>query len=149
MKNRYLLYLSLLIMSLNTSLAQQLDELKWKNRVLILKSTNKNNELISRQLEAFENDKDGMVERKLVVYVIQGNDIRFIDFKSKQPKQMDKENIRKSGQKLFETKSESEVILIGLDGTVKLRQTDFLPLENLFTRIDGMPMRRAEIRGKN
>ena len=50
---------------------------------------------------------------------------------------------------LFEKYSENgqfEVILIGLDGGVKLRKSELLSSEELFTVIDGMPMRRAEIR---
>ncbi|MEO0341702.1 MAG: DUF4174 domain-containing protein, partial [Bacteroidota bacterium] len=39
-------------------------------------------------------------------------------------------------------------ILIGKDGGVKLRSTSVVPLDDLFALIDGMPMRRAEIRRK-
>ena len=38
-----------------------------------------------------------------------------------------------------------EVILIGLDGGEKLRQTKVLETDKLFAIIDGMPMRRSEI----
>ena len=44
------------------------------------------------------------------------------------------------------TKKPIEIILIGLDGGVKLHQTKLLNLEKLFTLIDGMPMRKAEIK---
>ena len=39
-----------------------------------------------------------------------------------------------------------EVILIGLDGGVKLRDTKLVSTETLFALIDGMPMRKAELR---
>jgi len=38
-----------------------------------------------------------------------------------------------------------EIMLIGLDGGVKLRQSKFLSNEDLFARIDQMPMRRDEL----
>ena len=39
-----------------------------------------------------------------------------------------------------------EVVLIGLDGGIKLRQTKLVSLDKLFTLIDGMPMRRNELK---
>tara|TARA_R100000655_G_scaffold50812_2_gene88419 strand:+ start:997 stop:1275 length:279 start_codon:yes stop_codon:yes gene_type:complete len=44
------------------------------------------------------------------------------------------------------TKTEFEVFLLGLDGGIKLRQQEILQTEKLFSLIDGMPMRKAEIR---
>jgi len=38
--------------------------------------------------------------------------------------------------------------LIGLDGGVKYRSTSAVPLEELWTLIDGMPMRRAELKNQ-
>jgi hypothetical protein len=42
---------------------------------------------------------------------------------------------------------QNEIVLIGLDGGVKLRQNEFLGCEDLFAIIDGMPMRRRELKG--
>jgi len=39
--------------------------------------------------------------------------------------------------------------LIGLDGGIKLEQNRVLSSEKLFTVIDGMPMRKNEIRKNN
>ncbi len=45
------------------------------------------------------------------------------------------------------------LVLLGKDGTEKLRSTEPVPLRELFGLIDGMPMRQAELRerkkGKN
>lgn len=43
-------------------------------------------------------------------------------------------------------KSDFEVILIGLDGGVKLRQTEALETKKLFDLINSVPMRQAEMR---
>jgi hypothetical protein len=39
-----------------------------------------------------------------------------------------------------------EIILIGLDGGIKLRKNDIVSREELFSIIDAMPMRRNEMR---
>jgi len=41
-----------------------------------------------------------------------------------------------------------EILLIGLDGGVKLRQDEVIDTETLFARIDAMPMRRQELNNK-
>ena len=41
-----------------------------------------------------------------------------------------------------------EILLIGLDGGVKLRQDEVIDTETLFARIDAMPMRRQELENK-
>ena len=40
-------------------------------------------------------------------------------------------------------------MLIGLDGGIKLEQIQILSAEKLFAIIDGMPMRKREIRKNN
>ncbi|MGH3145833.1 MAG: DUF4174 domain-containing protein [Rubrobacter sp.] len=42
-----------------------------------------------------------------------------------------------------------EVVLVGLDGTAKFRSREPVRAPDLFSRIDAMPMRRREMRGKN
>ena len=51
-------------------------------------------------------------------------------------------------KKFKKTKNGFEIILIGLDGGIKLRQNELLSTRKLFELIDGMPMRQAEIRNK-
>ena len=45
------------------------------------------------------------------------------------------------------TDSGFEVVLLGLDGGIKLQQGELLQLERLYAIIDAMPMRRREIEG--
>lgn len=64
---------------------------------------------------------------------------------------LDGENKKKSGRLYKEYKKTDagfEVILLGLDGGVKLRQNELLQLEKLYGTIDVMPMRRQEIKRK-
>ncbi|WP_369680359.1 DUF4174 domain-containing protein [Winogradskyella luteola] len=41
---------------------------------------------------------------------------------------------------------EFKVVLIGLDGGMKLSQNNILTAENLFSKIDSMPLRNREIK---
>lgn len=49
---------------------------------------------------------------------------------------------------IFSAKNEFEVILIGLDGSIKLRQMEVLSKEDLIAIIDAMPMRKSEIKNR-
>ena len=51
--------------------------------------------------------------------------------------------------KILNDKEDFEVILIGLDGGIKLQQTEVLKKEALFNIVDAMPMRRNELNRKN
>jgi len=131
----------LVLFGTSISFAQNLEQHEWKNRVLIV--TVKNIELLQPQIDLLNKDIKGLKERKLVVYKVNPeqyakgiNSKRWISNKT-------------FYSKLKQTSKDFEVILIGLDGGVKLRQTSLLSLEKLFALIDGMPMRRAEIRNKN
>ena len=50
--------------------------------------------------------------------------------------------------KYLDAKKEFEVILLGLDGGVKLERDEEIPLAELFRVIDAMPMRASEMRNK-
>ncbi|MEM9823617.1 MAG: DUF4174 domain-containing protein [Bacteroidota bacterium] len=49
-------------------------------------------------------------------------------------------------QKYHQSKAPFEVLLLGLDGGVKLQQPEVLSCTELFAIIDRMPMRRQELR---
>lgn len=121
--------------------AQDLSQHLWKNRVILILS--EDNSAFERQMLAFKTNEKGMNERSLIVYHLKSDEFQQV---------MPKSEVRKSGN-LFEKYKKAniafEVILIGLDGGIKLRQTDFLSCEKLFATIDSMPMRSAEIRNRD
>ena len=116
---------------------QNLQKHLWKDRVLIIMSENAQNELYQRQIKILQNDTQGLKERKLVIYSYfnDGNKIGFSaiikPFKIK-GKRKDKTHF--------------SIALIGLDGGKKLQQKSILTKEKLFAIIDGMPMRRRELK---
>ncbi|NQX78085.1 DUF4174 domain-containing protein [Gilvibacter sp.] len=145
MGNRIALLLAIVLtimLTQNTS-GQDLSVHKWKERILVVKSNEADNEVLQKQLEQFKGAEAGLKERKLVLYVIRDSEYDFVDYTA----DLNREDGQlKEGaiQRLFKSSKDFEVLLIGLDGGVKLRQTEILTREELFRTIDAMPMRRSE-----
>ncbi len=124
------------------STAQEISSHKWENRVLIVLTEDSGNPLLKKQIEELEKHTAGLSERKLIVY---------ISTPQKFKKGLDSESWETSSEiysQFKNSKSDIEIILVGLDGGVKSRNGDFTPAQNIFALIDGMPMRRQEIRKK-
>lgn len=121
--------------------AQNLSQHLWKNRIILILS--EDTAAFQQQMLAFKTNEKGMNERSLIVYHLKSDEYEQV---------MPKNDVRKTTN-LFEKYKQVnvpfEVILIGLDGSIKLRQKDFLSCEKLFATIDSMPMRSAEIKNRN
>lgn len=131
----------LVLFSTSISFSQDLEQHEWKNRLLIV--TAENSDIMQQQMDVLNNDLKGLKKRKLLIYKVTPTQYA----KGIKSKSWISNKVFYS--KLKRTSKNFEIILIGLDGGVKLRQTELLSLEKLFTLIDGMPMRRAEIRKNN
>jgi len=121
--------------------AQNLSAHQWKNRIILVLVNDAAPAELQTQLTEFRTHSEGMKERKLVVYQVQANQFQ---------RGLSPENEWIVSNKLYQKyKSDDasfEVVLIGLDGGIKLTQSDLLTCEKLFAIIDGMPMRRREMR---
>ena len=84
-----------------------------------------------------------MEERKLIVYQLTPE-----KYKTGMSENPDWQFSGELFKKYKSAKTNFEIILIGLDGGIKLRQQELLTTRDLFAIIDGMPMRRAEMRNK-
>lgn len=113
---------------------------KWKNRIVLVFSPEKSTN-IEKQMAVFSNHQKGMQERDLLVFEIRNESIYHPNGDRDGKKAADR--LR---NKYRIAENEFSVILIGKDGTEKLRQSEVLNAEKLFTIIDGMPMRRQEIK---
>lgn len=114
----------------------------WKDRVVLIYSADEKSVRLKNQLAALKKNKDGLLERKLVVYRFTKEKFA-INFEN---------NWQKSDAMFskFKPKNESfQVLLIGLDGGMKHSQNVLLSSEKLFSIIDGMPMRKREIKKNN
>lgn len=124
---------------------QDLQKHKWENRILIVKTTTATLEVYKSQLNEFVHSYEDLRERKLVLYQIVDDKYKFIDFQKKEDDSL-WEKTNNSDEQFFDEADSFKIILIGLDGGVKLEKRAILKREELFELIDSMPMRRAELR---
>jgi hypothetical protein len=137
-KNYLTLVFSILLFNMN---AQELEQHQWKNRILIIKTNQDSNNVFYKQLAEVLSDKKGIIERKLIIYTANDAILKMLDFSKN--KEVEISNTKDG---ILKPKENFEILLIGLDGGIKLKQDEFLALENLFSLIDGMPMRRQELK---
>jgi len=144
MKLQFVIPFTLFSLFMVNANAQNLSAHQWKNRIILILVNDTTSPELQAQLTEFRTHSAGMKERKLVVYQIQPNQFQ---------RGLNTENQWINSNKLHKKyKSDDnpfEVILIGLDGGIKLTQNDILTCEKLFAIIDAMPMRRRELRRKS
>ena len=141
MKNLFFIFLIMIFSKFSALHAQNLSQHLWKNRVILILS--EDNAAFQRQMLAFKANEKGMYERSLIVYHLKSDEYEQV---------MPKSDVQKSTN-LFKKKNQAnasfELILIGLDGGIKLRQKEFLSCEKLFAIIDSMPMRSSELKNRD
>ena len=111
---------------------------------MIVKTSDIKTKKYQEQLKEFRNSVEELIDRKIIFYKIIGDDFELIDYENSELNNSGKI----SGQlteKILNKKENFEVILVGLDGGLKLQQTEILIKEDLFKIIDSMPMRRDEL----
>ena len=125
-------------------MAQKLSDFKWEKRLLIISNPSNNSEKEVEQLQYLGPLDQDFTERKLLVLKL--NDKTYSVRNSRETTIV---SDPKSIKRLSLSETEFSVLLIGLDGGIKLRQDQIISREDLFAIIDGMPMRRSELRQKN
>ena len=116
------------------------EELKWEKRVLIFSASAPTNVGFKRQEQLLEKGKRGMKERDLVIYKLYND--HWIDPEGKMLSEKQAFAIREAyeiPEGIF------MVVLIGKDGSVKMRKDDIVSSREIFAIIDSMPMRKREI----
>lgn len=122
--------------------SQNMENHLWKHRVLLIYSIDKKNQKPKNQLTILREQKKKLLDRKIVVYSFTEKRYSF-NFENKW------ENTEILYSKFNPKNEPFRVRLIGLDGEIKLEQPTILSTEKLFTIIDGMPIKKREIRNKN
>lgn len=125
--------------------AQNLDKHQWKNRILIIQTAAESTAKYQEQVIEFSNLKTEFIERKLIVYHLIDNKYKVVNF---QKAANDDEVLKAVTNKIFNQKEPFKIILIGLDGGIKLEKKELLKKEELFQLIDSMPMRRYELKDR-
>lgn len=135
--------LFIFVSMMNELNAQFIENYEWKNRVILIFSPSFEHEKLEKQIKIFDQDRQGMMERKLKVIQITPNKMRI-----EKNSISTKKNIEKIYQNFKVNTSSFRLILIGLDGGNKISQSSPITLNKLFGTIDRMPMRRSEIKRK-
>lgn len=118
-----------------------LDDLKWEHRVLVVGAPSPEDERIQNQRQAVTMSASDFIARDMVlVEVFEGPGSTADD------ENIDVESARRLRDRLGILDGTFEVFLIGKDGTVKLRDTEPVPMRQVYALIDTMPMRRREMR---
>lgn len=122
-------------------MAQDLTHYRWKKRLLIIQADQTDQATLKKQLLLLD-DKKGMAERKLAIISISPGYYTIMDFASSDDLYTQRIPLSPDHAipSLFAVK------LIGLDGGIKLERESTITQDELFSIIDGMPMRRAELR---
>lgn len=139
--------LLLLVFSLTLPLMAQsekppanLEQYQWQNRLLLIFADTDSNEYYKKQIREFDGHIAGFQERDLKVFHL------FAQSQSRLGNQpLDKNDVLNLYQKSEVEQGDFSLILIGKDGTEKLRSLRVLPTSKLFSRIDAMPMRQNEM----
>ena len=132
-----ILILTMLI-PLSTVQAQNLSDYQWKNRILILSDTDEQFSNATPAVTTMSKYTEELEERDFLVLLFKEDTFYTTDFK--------KTSI-KSNQSI--PNDFNGYLLIGKDGGVKTRSAYPIVPEELFSLVDGMPMRRAEIRSNH
>ena len=124
------MFLALPLLAFQMTAFLNLDSLRWHYRVVVIFASEGNDRRIQEQNQIVDSHSHGFAERDIKVFRVIGG-------------KPAAEGLR---EKLRTAEKGFAIVLIGKDGTVKLRKTDPLSAEELFRTIDKMPMRKDEMR---
>jgi hypothetical protein len=125
--------------------AQDLDDFRWKNRIVLLFASAEGKSVFTRQVEELKLDPEGLAERDLIIFLVSREQVT--NLLSEISTSLSSERLT---EKYFREDEKFQFILIGKDGGVKLDRSEFVSNDYLYAVIDAMPMRRQEMqRNKN
>ena len=122
--------------------AQDLESLRWKNRVILLYTHSLDHPEYKKMETGLQADAAGVATRKIIIFTIVGEQVS---------RGLPVEIWEKLGPRAGRIPDLAEgfrLELIGLDGGLKYTTTTATSREQLWALIDGMPMRREELRTK-
>jgi len=151
MLKQLIILLSLILLSSATLFGQQqeadsvdLSQYRWEKRILLIFAPDSTNAMYQNQLQDYSKYRAGFEERDLITFhLLRKKSGKLLE------QTLSSENVQELYRQFGVTKNEFTVILIGKDGSEKLRTTDLLPVRKLFSVIDAMPMRQREMRNRS
>lgn len=133
------LCLMAVMLTYTTTMAQNIDSFKWKNRILLLKDSHFNSGKLQEQLKVLQSNPEKLQDRDILIFIL--SDEAVFDTAKSKTKLQSWLIIEEFGLKDFQG-----LILLGKDGGVKLKESFVVSPNSIFNLIDSMPMRRAEIK---
>lgn len=138
----YIFWLTFIPLILSSNFPS-IDESLTQNRVIYLFALSKNEPRLVQQLKFLGENLEGQAERDLVV-----TPTIFVMDKSREKDKTENASIEKHSiaYPFINIRNPFCLILVGKDGTEKLRSYEPLPIKKIFSLIDQMPMRLEEIK---
>lgn len=137
MKSTFIILL--VMIGIPTLSMAQLEQHRWQDRIILIFASSEEEQDFQEQWQDLQKETAGLEERDLVVYTI---------FEDQSPHNLTAASIKQLQKRYHSDQSPFKVLLIGKDGGVKAQQNSPIPGADFFALIDGMPMRRAEMRRK-
>ena len=117
-----------------------LEAYQWKNRILLVFAPSSDADAYKRQTREFEGQEDGIVDRDLIVLeLFENGGSRLGDTP------LSEKTVKRIRRQFGVGGGEFSIMLIGKDGTVKLRSPAPVSVSDIFSLIDSMPMRKQEM----
>jgi len=121
-----------------------LDSYRWKYRILLICAGSSHDKRTAALDAALESRRKGLQDRDLVIVRAYEDGTGSANGSLLAP-----DDVRKMRQDFSIGTGECLVLLIGKDGTEKLREGCTFDLEDIFSVIDAMPMRQREMNERN
>ena len=137
---RILLILTFL-MAFSKIFSQDLGAYQWKNRIILLKDTHLDSDWLQAQLKRLRFNSEALLEREVLLFLL--TDTSVYDEKLNKTSLQVAAIVTK-----YELSNFEGLVLIGKDGSTKLKEQFIVNPSTIFDLIDGMPMRAAEIKNK-
>lgn len=123
--------------------AQDIRQYQWKNRLLLLFAPSSESATFKKQYDHLTNKQEEVTERDLLIFQL------FLLGGQYDNGILTKEESQKLYKRYEVPRDAFTLLLIGKDGGLKLRRSEFTEVNDIFNLIDSMPMRQAEMRRRN
>ncbi len=135
-----ILFQPLLIVNSQVINDKLIEDYRWENRLLMVFSPSIRNVHFDNIYNAIQRNQPEVEDRDLKIFYLIKNGQSTVDGRN-----INKETAGAIREKYVVADEQVSIVLIGKDGGEKLRQRDDFSLDDIFDRIDQMPMRKAEM----
>lgn len=119
---------------------QNITDYQWKHRIVLLVDDTIETPAMRSQLKSFLKQVDALEDREILIIQLTPKEVVVYD------RAESKLSTDATYRHLSISKGFKGVLLVGKDGGVKLKRTFEVQPEVIFTLIDGMPMRKSELK---